>query len=192
MGRPPRTTSADRHRLLQIPWTPLLFFVLVLSIIESAFVLIITRAAAKDILMLFSLDVVAVIAIAVIVGLLAYLGVFNRRSTAYKLFLDPSEKVPLELSRIQWDDHNCFIMIGKEEIPVTPVYPQNAPGGSLELVIPGIDRIDEDTVIRLRLKDTFGNSWDVLPFRLWQTRRPLRITSDMHRILQSYPDEDDQ
>jgi hypothetical protein len=127
---------------------------------------------------------------------LAYLRVFDEDAKkitmpSYKIFIDPSKEFPIDMTKIIWDEKNSNMWIDKNEHQFTLAYPQDAKGGSLEVIIPKLVEIDEHAVIRFKLADRFGNTWDVLPFRLWQIRRELRPTSDRKKIIADYSDEGD-
>jgi hypothetical protein len=196
MAKQPRKFAVDRVKLLQLTWTPLRFFVLVLLIIEATFIYI-GYPPGQDKLFLFGLNVIAIAAVAVMVGVLAYLRVFDAPAPkfvmpSYKIFIDPSKRVPVDMSRIIWDDRKCFMQIGKNERALfTPAYPHDAKGSSLEVIISSMEGVDEHAVIRLELEDNFGNMWDVLPFRLWQTRLELRPRSNLQKIISDYSDSGD-
>jgi hypothetical protein len=193
MAKQPQKSAANRLKLIQLDWSPLRFFVLVILVIEAAFVFIGSQAV-PDKFVLFVADVGTIIAVVIIFGLLAYLGVFNEKGhtvalPSYKLFIEPSEDRPVDMSRIVWDESNCHMRIGKSApTQFTPAYPHE--GGALEVIIPSSEGIDEYTVVQLQLVDNYGNIWDVLPFRLWQIRRELRPRSNWKKIVHDYSDED--
>jgi hypothetical protein len=190
----PGKPKEDRASLLQLAWSPLRFFVLVLLVIEATFIFI-GYQSGQDKSVLFLLNVVAIVAVAILVGVLAYLGVFEEQERKivlppYKIFIGPSTELPVDLNKIVWDDRKCYILVGKQErVQFTPAYPHDSKGGSLEVIIPSSNEIDEHAVIRLELVDILGNSWDVLPFRLWQARRELRPRSDERKIASDYRDD---
>src|SRR4051794_828351 len=128
MAKRPQQPKNDRIAVLQLAWSPLRFFVLVLLVIESTFIFI-GYGSGQDKFILFLLNVVAIGAVAIMVGFLAYLGVFDeanqgQKLPSYKVFIEQSKELQVDLGNIIWDEKNCRMWIGKSEgIQFTPAYP---------------------------------------------------------------------
>ncbi len=200
MARAPRApATAQRNRILEAVKTPLGFFVLALLVIEATFLPLAVQSG-QDKLSLFMAYVVAIVALALIVALLAYFGVFAQPSSppplkipTYSIVVGfPKDLRALDIRRVVWDKDKCTLTIGeKVKKSFTPAYPADPQGATLEVRISSNDyvMIDEHSVIELTFADDKGNIWDVTPFRLWQTDMQLRLRSDRQKILQDYPDE---
>lgn len=184
----------DRLKILRAVRTPLGFFVLVLLVIETTFVAIGTKVGQDKTLMLFVINIGAIILLTLIVALLAYLNVLDgdkRRSIPdYSLFIEPPDDLPgLDINRIIWDEPKCLMKINEKMVTFAPTSPSDSKGAALEIRIASSDfPADEHTPIELTLTDQFGNRWDVRRFRLWQRNLRLRTRSDKDKIIQDYRD----
>jgi len=107
----------------------------------------------------------------------------------YSLLIGPPENLrDLDITLINWDGDNCFLISGglKEKInlirsKVGPTFRVNIPPSTL-------DKIKED-VIALELKDRKGNRWEVRSFYLYENLVPLSLVESRTKIIQDYGEE---
>lgn len=177
--------------LVEAVKTPLGFFVLALLVVEATF-LIVGPRSNQDATILFLENIGAIIVLTLVVALLAYLDILTPKSpiSSYSIFIEAPENLPIDISRIDWDEKNCTLKIGNKTLPCIPTLPSDSTGASLEITIASADfPSDGQSPVTLTLTDRFGNRWDVIRFRLWQRHLKLRARADLAKIRRDYSDE---
>ena len=131
--------------------------------------------------------------LAEIVALFVYVSkwTFKERKPAVILVApkSPTQLQSLDITRIDWVQKECFILSGqiKEPIRVVP----DPVGTAFRVFLPDglIEKLKDDDVVELELKDMKGNSWHVRPFLPFQTLMPLSTRTSIAKIIADYGDE---
>jgi len=182
-------------RIIQAVQTPLGFFTLIVLVIEGALALLVTSNKEPERTYLTAGMLGLLVLLIVTVGLIAYFrpqtlgpraeeqSLVNRLSV---IVGPPIGDSWLDITTIEWDSAQCFI-VGhklKEQITLVP----SPVGPSFRVHFPkGIwDRLDAQESYELDLRDKKQNRWRVKPFYLFETVVPLSSPETKEKLRADY------
>jgi hypothetical protein len=197
---PPKQSRNEKNRvaIIQAVQKPLGFFVLVVLVLEVTFG-IVANLKAEPVRTYAIVGMILLMFFVVgWVGFLAYKGRLTHMSDKrgevhprFELLVGGPEEMPdLDIMSVEWDDDECF-MIGsdlKEHVKLVPA----RIGPSFHVHIPEhvFHKLQQNSPVELRLKDSKGHTWKVKSFFIFQNFLRLSLGEDPSTILKEYGGSD--
>src|SRR6266481_4597735 len=197
-----KSTSTGRAGVIRAVQTPLGFFALVVLAIEAVLGLLVTSLDSSQKTLLLIGMMILLFAAVLTVGVIAYFSphVFESMGTQpksagsprYSLVLTAPARLPtLDVTLIDWDSDNCFLVNGTAKIPVAPVPSRIGPSFQISVPPKVLDQLPDGESFELALRDQKGNRWRVKRFYLFETVLPLSLGEDVQKIMNDYGEEQD-
>jgi hypothetical protein len=197
-----KATLTGRAGVIRAVQTPLGFFALVVLAVEAIIGILATslNPSQKTFLVngMMILLFIAVLAVALIAyfrpHVLENIGSQPKRIGAprYSLVLTAPDRLPnLDVTLIDWDNENCFLVDGTRKIPVTPVPSRIGPSFQINVPPRLLDQLPEGESFELALRDQKGNRWRVKRFYFFETVLPLSLGEEVQKIMEDYGEEQD-
>ena len=192
-----KNSSKDRVSIIQAVKTPLGFFVLIALIAETFFGTVAFKAQQHQelyvgIAALVLIVLVAVVAILATRGRGILLGQATDEFSAdqFTIYIGPPDDLRnLDVTRIEWDDAECFVQAGnvRELVKLVP----SRQGGSftVELGEKARTQIQKNQSMEFTLKDRKGNKWSVRPFYLLETLVHLHTGENRRKVIEDYSEQ---
>jgi len=192
-----RRSTVDRVGIIQAIQTPLGFFVFVVLVVEVVFGIVAGLRPGSDRTYLIIGMIALMFFVVAIVSFLAYSGKGlalppgreqdSSRTLKFSLLVGPPEEMKdLDITVIEWDDGECFIVGNnlKEQITLVP----SRVGPSFRVQIPRqlIDNLEPDYPLELLLRDKKGHRWRVKRFFMYENLLPLSSLDDLKIIIRDY------
>lgn len=128
------------------------------------------------------------VALYVLIGRL----VFEKRREITVEIGPPRELPNLDISQIEWVKQDCFLETWEgTKVSIGLVPSQVGPSLRVELPTNVGNILATDKYVELMLKDKKGNTWQVKPFRTWETLRPLAICKPLEKIIRDYGESEE-
>jgi len=187
-----------RMGIIRTVQTPLGFFVLVVLIVEGILGILFGFTAGPDRTFLLIGMVVLIFALVCIVAALAYLrpealsGTRQQATnTRYSLLIGPPENIPqLDITLIDWDDNECYLVSNKLKESVSLVPSRIGPSYRVQISDSILRRVSVDEAVHLELKDKKGNQWRVKRFYFFENLLPLSAVESREKIIQDYGEDE--
>jgi hypothetical protein len=183
-----------RVGIIQAVTTPLGFFVLAVLVIEVVLggLSAITGNGDRSLLIWGMLILLG--ALILVVAFLAYFKpevVQNRLpETPYSLLIAaPTELESLNVSTIDWNNEECFLVGVELRESVRLVPSQVGPTLRVHIPAPLARRLSPKEPYHLELVDEHGLRWRVAPFYFFESLRYLSLVDTKERILEIYGDD---
>lgn len=187
-----------RIGIIRTVQTPLGFFVLVVLIIEAILGILFGFSEGSDRTFLIKAMIILIFALVCIVAALAYVrpealsGTRQQSAgTKYSLLIGPPENMPqLDITLIDWDDNECYLVSNKLKERIALVPSRVGPSYRVQISQGILSRLSVDEAVHLQLKDKKGNHWRVKRFYFFENLLPLSVTESREKIIQDYGEDE--
>jgi hypothetical protein len=187
-----------RIGIIRAVQTPLGFFVLVVLIVEAILGIVSGFTGGPDRTFIVRGMIILIFALVVIVSALAYFRPEALRgsreqtpNTKYSLLIGPPESMPqLDITLIEWDDDQCYLISNKLRENVALVPSRVGPSYRVQISENILKKISVDEAVFLELKDKKGNQWKVKRFYLFENLLPLSAVESREKIIQDYGEDE--
>lgn len=173
--------------VLKVVDNPLSLIVLVVLVIEGILGSLAGISSGKDRMTLVSWILFFLAGLIIMVVLLAIFRPQVLGSRPFSLLLGlPKRMEGLDITRIDWDEKECFLISGSLKERILPVQSRVGPSFRVTLSHSILHRIKEDEPVGLELKDQKGNRWRVRRFFLFENLLPLSVVESEQKLLDDY------
>jgi len=192
-GASPRES---RIHIIDAVKTPLAFFVLVVLIVEGLMLYELRGSQGADAdrltwamlgLLVFMVLIVASIAIFRPEALGGTRPSIKSKSSL--LITGPESLPTLDITNIEWDDDQCFLVANKLRAGITVVPARVGPAFRVEIPSDILGRLSLEFPVSLDLRDRKGNRWKVRPFFLSENWLRLTVVENIAKIVEDYSEE---
>jgi hypothetical protein len=187
----------DRVAIIQAIQTPLGFFVLVVLVVEVVFGIIAGLQSGPDRTYLVVGMILLMFFVVAVVAFLAYKGKGlalpqkqerdSITAPKFLLLVGPPEDMPdLDITMIEWDDDECFVLGNKLKELITLVPSKVGPSFRVQMPRQLVEKLEPDYPLELQLKDKKGHRWRVKRFFMFENLLPLHCIDDRKIIAREY------
>jgi hypothetical protein len=193
------TIAKTRINIIQAVQNPISFFVLVVLIVEGILaVFVLQLKEGEDRTFVIRAMIILIFMLVTIVTVIALLRPsiligkdVQQAEVKYSLLIGPpteDEWKNLEITNIDWNNDECFLVSGNLKARITLVRAKIGPTFRVDIPTKILEKV-KDKAIFLDLKDLKGNRWEVKSFYLYENLLPLAVVESKARIIRAYGDE---